>query len=58
MMLAEAGICGNRRVADGGPLLGLGFSASVYVGEGSGGVLDRAHFFERYPWPDRLLKAI
>lgn len=45
MMLAEAGICGNRRVADGGPLLGLGFSASVYVGEGSGGVLDRAHFF-------------
>lgn len=24
MMLAEAGICGNRGVADGGPFVGLG----------------------------------
>lgn len=45
MMLAEAGICGNRGVADGGPFVGLGlfFSASVYVRRGGGvyGVVGR-----------------
>ena len=49
-MLAEAGICGNRGVADGGPFVGLGlFSASVCVRRGGreGGVLNRAPFFLR-----------
>ena len=47
MMLAEAGICGNRGVADGGPFVGLGLFQPVCMsgGRGEGGVLDRAPFF-------------
>lgn len=60
MMLAEAGICGNRGVADGGPFVGLGLFQPVCMswGVGGGGVLEKALFLDRYPWPDRLLKAI
>lgn len=35
MMLAEAGICGNRGVADGGPFVGLGLFFQ-YVRRGGG----------------------
>lgn len=56
MMLAEAGICGNRGVADGGPFVGLGLFQPVCMG---GGVFSKGPLFlDRYPWPDRLLKAI
>lgn len=60
MMLAEAGICGNRGVADGGPFVGLGLFQPVCMswGVGGGGFLEKAFFLDRYPWPDRLLKAI
>lgn len=33
MMLAEAGICGNRGVADGGPFVGLGLFQPVCMSE-------------------------
>lgn len=48
MMLAEAGICGNRGVADGGPFVGLSLFQPVCVSGGAGreGALDRAPFFE------------
>lgn len=36
MMLAEAGICGNRGVADGGPLVGLGLFQPVCMSGGGG----------------------
>lgn len=64
MMLAETGICRNRGVADSGPFAGLGlFPPACMSGEVGGvgveGDLGRAPFFlDRYPWPDRLLKAI
>lgn len=47
MMLAEAGICGNRGVADGGPFVGLGLFQPVCMswGVGGGGVLEKALFF-------------
>lgn len=52
MMLAEAGICGNRGVADGGPFVGLGLFQPVCMSEwgvageeGGVGVLERAPFF-------------
>lgn len=48
MMLAEAGICGNRGVADGGPFVGPGlfFSQCVCRSGGCGGwLLERAPFF-------------
>lgn len=58
MMLAEAGICGNRGVADGGPFVGLGLFQPVCM-SGGGGVFSKGPLFlDRYPWPDRLLKAI
>lgn len=37
MMLAEAGICGNRGVADGGPFVGLGLFQPVCMSGGGGG---------------------
>ena len=37
MMLAEAGICGNRGVADGGPFVGLGLFQPVCMSGGAGG---------------------
>lgn len=66
MMLAEAGICGNRGVADGGPFVGLGLffqpacmSGGVGVCMGVwGGSRQGPLFLDRYPWTDRLLKAI
>lgn len=61
MMLAEAGICGNRGVADGGPFVGLGLFQPVCMSGGVGreGASQKGPFFlDRYPWPDRLLKAI
>lgn len=36
-MLAEAGICGNRGVADGGPFVGLGLFQPVCMSGGAGG---------------------
>lgn len=67
MMLAEAGICGNRGVADGGPFVGLGlfFFSQRVCQEGWGvcrgvwgGSRQGPLFLDRYPWTDRLLKAI
>lgn len=60
MMLAEAGICGNRGVADGGPFVGLGLFQPVCMSWGGRGrgLLQRVLFLDRYPFPDRLLKAI
>lgn len=60
MMLAEAGICGNRGVADGGPFVGLGLFQPVCMswGVGGGGFSKGSLFLDRYPFPDRLLKAI
>lgn len=61
MMLAEAGICGNRGVADGGPFVGLGLFQPVCMSGGAGGWGGSRQgplFLDRYPWPDRLLKAI
>lgn len=59
MMLAEAGICGNRGVADGGPFVGLGlFQPMCNVMGSRGRDLRRGLFLGRYPFPDRLLKAI
>lgn len=37
MMLAEAGIYGNRGVADGGPFVGLGLFQPVCMSGGAGG---------------------
>lgn len=45
-MLAEAGICGNRGVADGGPFVGPGLFQPVCIRrEVGGGALNRAPFF-------------
>lgn len=47
MMLAEAGICGNRGVADGGPFVGLGLFQPVCMSEGVGkeGASQKGPFF-------------
>lgn len=47
MMLAEAGICGNRGVADGGPFVGLGLFQPVCMSWGVGGeeVFSKRPFF-------------
>lgn len=49
MMLAEAGICGNRGVADGGPFVGLGLFQPVCTSGGVGkeGGLSKGPLFFR-----------
>lgn len=59
MMLAEAGICGNRGVADGGPFVGLGlFLASVYVrGAGGGGYSTGPPFFRQISLAGQIIEG-
>lgn len=58
MMLAEAGICGNRGVADGGPFVGLGLFQPVCMsGWGGGGVLERAPFFRQISLAGQIIEG-
>lgn len=59
MMLAEAGICGNRGVADGGPFVGLGLfqPACMTGGAGGGGALNRAPFFRKISLAGQIIEG-
>lgn len=60
MMLAEAGICGNRGVADGGPFVGLGLLQPMCAGGGvgwGGSVLDRASFFTQISLAGQIIES-
>lgn len=58
MMLAEAGICGNRGVADGGPFVGLGLFQPVCMsrGEGGGG-FSNGPFFRQISLPGQIIEG-
>lgn len=59
MMLAEAGICGNRGVADGGPFVGLGLFQPACMSEGVGreGVLDRVPFLRQISLAGQIIEG-
>lgn len=59
MMLAEAGICGNRGVADGGPFVGLGLFQPVCMSWGGRGrgLLQRVPFFRQISLPGQIIEG-
>lgn len=57
MMLAEAGIRGNRGVADGGPFAGLGLFQPACMSGGGWGVLDRALFLSKISLAGQIIEG-
>lgn len=58
MMLAEAGICGNRGVADGGPFVGLGLFQPVCMSWGvGGGGFSKGPFFRQISLPGQIIEG-
>lgn len=53
MMLAEAGICRNRGVADGGPFVGLGLFQPMCMSWGVGG----GTFFRQISLPGQIIEG-
>ena len=56
-MLAEAGICRNRGVADGGPVLGRGFSARVCMSGGGSGRFLTGHLFREISLAGQIIEG-
>lgn len=57
MMLAEAGICGNRGVADGGPFVGLGLFQPMCMSRGVGGGPFQRALFRQISLPGQIIEG-